>query len=367
MRRGRPLLFLGQIVCGWAVLRVAAQWLPALPAESPAPAGPFGPAPLVAQGRPAGAVATLTERRPSPRLAPALAGSAQGVMPVAGERPAAQRGGWSTPVADTLLHSSMAFAQETPGQHLISLAAMAPGRGQGRLASALPGRPAATFDPASSPGPGQRWSGSAWLLWRASGGSAGGPMLSASQAGLRIDRAVPLPAVPSLHAHARLSGPVDMPLAEGALGMSARPVRALPVSLAVEVRQRLADGGRTGAALYAAGGMEPRAVGAGLELDGYAQAGLVGLPGADGFVDGRLTLARPVGRWQDRGVLRLALTAEGAAQPGAARIDVGPQIEARLPLPMGAGTVRIAGGWRERVSGSARPGSGPAIIIATSF
>ena len=55
----------------------------------------------------------------------------------------------------------------------------------------------------------------------------------------------------------------------------------------------------------------------------------------------------------------------GAAQPGAARLDVGPHIALRIPA---AGTsIAIAADWRFRIAGDARPGSGPTLTIASDF
>ena len=47
----------------------------------------------------------------------------------------------------------------------------------------------------------------------------------------------------------------------------------------------------------------------------------------------------------------------GAAQPGAARLDAGPQSSYRLPVRRA--NLRLAADWRFRVAGDAAPGSGP--------
>ena len=63
--------------------------------------------------------------------------------------------------------------------------------------------------------------------------------------------------------------------------------------------------------------------------------------------------------------LRLGALAVGAAQPGAARVDVGPRLTLRLPQ-VGEGS-RIALDWRQRIAGDARPASGLALTLASDF
>jgi hypothetical protein len=65
------------------------------------------------------------------------------------------------------------------------------------------------------------------------------------------------------------------------------------------------------------------------------------------------------------GGVRLGPGAWAAAQPGLARVDLGPQASFRLPL---AGrNVTVAADWRQRLAGNARPGSGPTLTLATDF
>ena len=55
----------------------------------------------------------------------------------------------------------------------------------------------------------------------------------------------------------------------------------------------------------------------------------------------------------------------GAAQPGLARLDIGPQASVRLPL---AGTgIRLSADWRFRIAGDAAPASGPTLTVGTDF
>ena len=80
----------------------------------------------------------------------------------------------------------------------------------------------------------------------------------------------------------------------------------------------------------------------------------------EAFVDGAARLGVPIAR-----DLSIGVGAWGAAQPGAARIDVGPQMSYRLPA-FGE-TVRLAADWRIRIAGDARPVSGPALTLSTDF
>ncbi|MFT3966833.1 MAG: hypothetical protein QM690_13230, partial [Sphingobium sp.] len=127
-------------------------------------------------------------------------------------------------------------------------------------------------------------------------------------------------------------------------------------------REGLSEGGRSACAVLMAGGIDPVEIGQGFRLDGYAQAGIVGFNRRDGFADGRLTLERPLA-----GASAIALGAGlwGGTQPGASRLDIGPQASIRLRA--GSTALRIGAEWRERIAGNAAPSSGPALSIGTDF
>ena len=83
-----------------------------------------------------------------------------------------------------------------------------------------------------------------------------------------------------------------------------------------------------------------------------------------------VAVARPfLAEWPEVGPLRDVRLGAGAwagGQEGAVRLDVGPRVS--LPLDLGHGvSSRIALDWRLRVAGNARPESGPALTIASSF
>ncbi|QHL89999.1 hypothetical protein GVO57_03095 [Sphingomonas changnyeongensis] len=115
-------------------------------------------------------------------------------------------------------------------------------------------------------------------------------------------------------------------------------------------------GGRNAVALTLFGGVDDVMLPHGLRLSGYGQAGLVGLKRRDAFVDALVRVERPLGAR-----LRLGAALWGGAQPGAARLDAGPQLALRL------GRMRIAAEWRQRIAGRARPGSGPALSLGADF
>ena len=95
--------------------------------------------------------------------------------------------------------------------------------------------------------------------------------------------------------------------------------------MAITAERRQAIGrfstGRSDFALFAEGGLYQRPIGWNLMLDGYAQAGVVGLRERDFFADGGFTLSRPVfGRFS------LGFGVWGGYQPGLYRVDAGPRL-----------------------------------------
>lgn len=208
-----------------------------------------------------------------------------------------------------------------------------------------------------------RWSGSFWLLARPGDGIASGVIggqLGGSQAGLRIVYAL------DTRRRVALAGRLTAPLGPGqrelALGIEWQPSR-LPVRLVVERRIAL-NGGRAGPALGIVGGAGPVALGGGFRFDGYGQAGVIRRDRAAAYADGAAHLSRPVGALG--GVaFDLGAAVWGAAQPGAARLDVGPSLG--IVARLGRQPVRLSLDWRERVAGRARPGSGLALTLGADF
>lgn len=112
------------------------------------------------------------------------------------------------------------------------------------------------------------------------------------------------------------------------------------------------------------GGMSALPLGAGFHADGYVQAGVVARGQADAYVDGALVAGRTIAA-RGRTHLELGLGAWGAAQRGAARLDVGPS--AVLVLPVERQALRIGLQWRERIAGNARPDSGAVLSLGADF
>jgi hypothetical protein len=223
--------------------------------------------------------------------------------------------------------------------------------------------PLAVYEPgplaASQPRPSapRRWSLSAWSFLRGGEGSslAAGGTLGGSQAGLRATYRLGR----GLALSARLSGPLRRPTrSEAALGVDLAAPR-LPVHLLIERRQAIGRGGRSAFGAIVYGGVSEKPLGP-FRLDGYGQAGLVGARSRDLFADGGATIALPLTRR-----LRLGAGAWAAAQPGVSRADVGPR--ASFGMPLGGRSVTVAADWRMRVAGNARPGSGPALTLASDF
>ena len=144
---------------------------------------------------------------------------------------------------------------------------------------------------------------------------------------------------------------------EAALGISWAPVRGLPVRLTAERRKAFGTGaGRDAFAFFAEGGLYQRPLPYGFLLDGYAQAGLVGLKSRDLFADGGITATRPMGRFALGGGLW------GGFQPNVHRVDVGPRLSYRV-----SPSLRAHLDYRWRVSGRASPPSGPAVTFTSQF
>lgn len=200
---------------------------------------------------------------------------------------------------------------------------------------------------------------SAWALYRGAPGTsslASGGTLGGSQAGARLTYALDPRIALSLRSSTPLGGARG---GEVAAGVRLTPFPSIPVSVTAERRQRIGrfSTGRSDFALFAEGGVYQRPIGWNLFLDGYAQAGVVGLKEHDFFADGGFTLTRPVfGRFS------LGLGAWGGYQPGLYRIDAGPRVSYRIRP-----NVSLSLDYRQRLAGAAQPSSGPALTLGANF
>jgi hypothetical protein len=200
---------------------------------------------------------------------------------------------------------------------------------------------------------------SAWALLRGAPGTgslASGGTLGGSQAGARLTYALDRRFAVSLRSSSPIGGSRG---GEVAAGVRVTPFPSIPVAITAERRQAIGrfSTGRSDFALFAEGGLYQRPIGWNLMLDGYAQAGVVGLEERDFFADGGFTLSRPVfGRFS------AGLGAWGGYQPGLYRIDAGPRVSYRVRP-----NVSLHLDWRQKLAGSAQPSSGPALTLGADF
>lgn len=202
----------------------------------------------------------------------------------------------------------------------------------------------------------------AWALLRSqqagvagSQSLASGGQLGGSQAGARLMYNF----TPQISAVLRSTSQVGRRGGEIAGGVRIQPVRALPLWFTAERRQQIGQygGGRSAFALFFEGGLYGRPMPLHLLLDAYLQSGVVGLRSRDTFVDGAMTLTRPVYKQFSAGA-----GVWGGAQPGVYRVDVGPRVTMRV-----RNNLKVHIDWRQRVAGNAAPGSGPAVTLAGDF
>jgi hypothetical protein len=211
-----------------------------------------------------------------------------------------------------------------------------------------------------------RWSGSAWTFLLGAGRTGAlAPVgqIGGGQAGARL--LYRLDGAGRLAASARLSRALGGPRqTEAAVGLDWTPVARLPLHVMAERRIAIDKGGRDAWTLGVAGGVYAVPLGRRWRLDGYGEAGVVGMRRRDLYADGAVRVARAIGLGGEAS-LALGGGLWAAAQPGAARFDLGPS--AVLRMPVSRRTMSMALDWRERVSGDARPGSGAALTVAMDF
>lgn len=185
--------------------------------------------------------------------------------------------------------------------------------------------------------------------------------LEPSLGGSQAYAAVRVPVAQNAAIVARLTGALgDAKVRQGeaAVGISVQPASGLPVQLVAERRVALSEDGRNAWQVRAVGGASMER--SGWRLDGYGQAGVVGVRSPQAFADGQVRLSTAL-----VGPVRAGALAAGAIQPGAARLDIGPQV--RVDLPVSGVPLAILADYRVRVAGEAAPGSGPSLTLAASF
>jgi len=221
-----------------------------------------------------------------------------------------------------------------------------------------------------------RWSLYSWAFVRSGStrtrtAPGPAPVYGASQAGAilqhRLAPKSPIKPIAYLRATRSL---VEQPESEVATGVSARPLAALPVRAAAEVR--LTDnqfGSDVRPAAFAITEVPPVALPLGLAGEVYAAAGYVGGKADTGFLDGQMTVTSNIASFDLRRIedtrLSVGAGAWGGVQRGVHRVDVGPTV--RLDLSLGAVPARVSIDYRERLDGEARPSSGFAATLSTQF
>jgi hypothetical protein len=184
---------------------------------------------------------------------------------------------------------------------------------------------------------------------------ANGGQLGGSQAGARLIYNF----TRQIAATLRFANEIGRRGGEVAAGVRVQPLVSVPVWVTAERRQQLGQygGGRNAFAFFFEGGVYQRPMPWQFNLDAYLQGGVVGLHSRDAFVDGGLAVTRPVYKNFSAG-----LGVWGGAQPGIYRVDAGPRVSMQVRK-----NVKVHLDYRQRLAGSAQPGSGPAVTLATDF
>lgn len=334
----RPLRAMGVVLGGWTAARVVALWPTATPVGTP----------------------PIDLARVDPAAAPAVSVALSEKVPLFANRPLTSHR--LQALAKIRLAAKQARSSSPGNRPVILTAAISPAAGT-ITSSATPPDDAGPVAPGLplAAAPRQRWTGSGWALMRSDSAAslATGGQLGGSQIGMRIFYT---PGPHMLAITARVSTPLSQPVGrEAAVGVA---LKGRNVGLIVEQRFSLAKGGRDDPAVFAYGGVSDVKLGHGIKLDGYAQTGVVGIKNPSAFIDGAVRVERPV-LTTDEASLSIGAGAWGGAQPGVARLDVGPQVVARLNV--GETNLRVSAEWRQRVAGDAAPASGPAVTVGFDF
>lgn len=349
---GRPVRFFLVLMTGWVIIRVASAMF------GGSAVAPLPPRPISV------AAARLTAPSP-PKIVPIAATPTPLLVanwPMSRIRAAGPSRG-ITPAFNTSFQSAMGKSEDgrAPFDPEIEEAAKA-SRTSTFVQPAPPAWPLTPSDGTDV----RRWRGSAWLLWR--DGSANpqdlvtGGRLGGSQAGLRLDYDLTPASTGRAAIYGRVSRAFNRPASpEAAAGIAWQPSRSIPISIAAERRISLGDGARNANAVFAVGGFGPTPVLGKLEAEAYGQAGLVGFNRRDLFADGKLSLLTPISGTP----VRTGLSVSGGAQPQVERVDIGPEVQVRLPLPRVASRLSIE--WRQRIAGEASPSSGLTLTLGADF
>jgi hypothetical protein len=386
--RGQPLLVLAGVLCAWFGLRVAL-WQSSASGLDPSEirlaevssSGLAG----TAQG-----LARRPFRGPDPRRPPApravagrstwFADSPPFRIPALPRISVSSVGHSVTDMGLVAMELAPRPAQAAVGHSLL----LAAGLSQMELLPALITRPHAAARsagvPAAAPLPagvaptgrrlvGSRLSADAWIMVRQdtiSGVVSGRPSYGRSQAGGVLRFRLAPSGSRGLHAYVRASSALQGALERDIVaGLSARPIRQLPLRAAAEARvSQTQDGTELRPAVIVVTEIPPLRLPHDFRAEAYLQGGYVGGRFATPFADGQGRLERPVARIADTEISAGA-GVWGGAQEGAARLDVGPT--AAVAFRLGAARGRVAADYRFRLAGDAEPDSGPALTLSAGF
>jgi hypothetical protein len=385
--RGQPLLVLVGVLCAWFGLRVAlwqsaggadpmAVGLGETIASRPARWAESAPAPPLGSrgGSKASSLGALAGRATWPESAPSRRSAAVGrasARSIGGLRPEGRLVAIemsSDPARLAAGHSLLLAAGLSQLRLPLTLTAVLQGAASPRGVPAAVPLPVA-LPPTGSRRPASRLLADAWIFVRQDTVSAvvsGLPSYGRSQAGgtLRYRLAPSSSGDPQAYVRASsaLEGALERDLA---VGLSARPVRGLPVRFAAELRAtQTAARTELRPAITAASEFPRLALPHSFRADAYLQGGYVGGRFATAFADGQGRVERPIARFANTEVAAGA-GAWGGAQRGAARLDVGPT--ATVSVRLGAIRGQLAADYRLRVAGGAQPNSGPAFTLSAGF
>lgn len=220
-----------------------------------------------------------------------------------------------------------------------------------------------------------RWSGDNWLLMRAGSGAAaqapGAASYGASQAGAIVRYRLGRGDVQESYGYLRTSLAINAPGKdkEIALGFGVRPVARLPLRVLAEARLQdtAASPMQVRPVATVITELPSQALPLGFRAEAYAQAGYAGGREATPFYDAQLVVEKGFsGIGSRKRDIRMGAGIWSGGQKGAVRLDAGPRASFRLDLG-DTNPARIAIDWRFRLAGNARPASGPALTIASSF
>jgi hypothetical protein len=300
--------------------------------------------------------ALIVTREPTPIVAATIEQSSKGALPADGHR----RGLISRSIALELAalppaQRGIAVATAAPQNPIFTLPPEEDHVANGRYPNLRSGIVDAGFVPRRTGF--HALIGSAWELVNGSGGAVGVPTLGGSQMGVRLYLQGARAPVGLTARFSHALGARDVELSAG------YALRGHGLGLLVERRQRLdVYGGAFAVTAY--GGVYDVKLPAEMRFDGFAQGGVVGVHSQRLFGDGQARVTRRAEIYPG-----FSLGAGGgvwaSAQDGVRRVEIGPLLEMRART--GTTGLRIAGEYRFRVTGDARPRSGPAVTIGMDF